>query len=387
MTHDSNQRRSNNFDLLRLGFALMVVGVHIYVLSGERELRFLAKLMSSEWAVKSFFVISGFLVTMSYARSSALRTFAIKRVRRIYPAYVTVILVWAAAGLFLSDLGPGQYLMSGKTWAYLVANFSFLNFLEPTLPGVFGDPALNTFVAPGGGSPVNGSLWSIRTEVACYIAVPFLCAMTKRMQPIIVYGGAYVLCIGFGQILSYYQNYDPRLMLIRVAFPDQFSCFIAGSLVFYYRTWFLKWCRPMLIPVLLVFLFHRSFPDLHFISAWLTPAAIAVLVLWAGLAFPYLGNFARFGDFSYGVYIYHFPIIQMLIALGLYRNQPIFAAILTLALSLAAAAASWHLIEKRWLRRDSHYIQASEQHQEPDSDADLEADSNTDSPPKSASDS
>ena len=115
MTHDSDQRRSNNFDLLRLAFALMVVGVHIHVLSGQHELRFLTKLMSSEWAVKSFFVISGFLVTMSYIRSSTLRSFVSKRIRRIYPAFVTVILVWVAAGLFLSDLGPGQYLMSAKT--------------------------------------------------------------------------------------------------------------------------------------------------------------------------------------------------------------------------------------------------------------------------------
>ena len=264
-----------------------------------------------------------------------------------------------------------------------MANLSFVNFLEPALPGVFGDPTLNSYIAPGGGSPVNGALWSIRTEVVCYLTVPVLCALSKRMRPFMVYGGAYVLCVGFGQILTHYQNYDPRLVMIRVAFPDQFSCFVAGALVFYYRSWFLKWCRPMAIPVLLVFMVHRMAPQFHFLSAWLTPAALAVLVLWAGLAFPYLGNFARFGDFSYGVYIYHFPIIQMLIAFGLFNKQPLVAAALTLVLTLAAAVGSWHLIEKRWLRRDSHYILAGKRGRAPNSEPDSEADPDPESEPKS----
>ena len=145
----------------------------------------------------------------------------------------------------------------------------------------------------------------------------------------------------------------------------------------------------MLIPALSVFLAHRMVPQFHFLTAWLTPAALAVLVLWAGLVFPYLGNFARFGDFSYGVYIYHFPIIQTLVAFGLYKDQPLTAAALTLVLTLMAAAGSWHLIEKRWLRRDSHYILAGQQGQNPhlEADSDSQTDSQAESKQESGPDS
>ena len=83
--------KSNNFDLLRFLFAFSVLLVHSYVLSGTEALSIISKLLSSEIAVKCFFVVSGFLIFMSYENSNNTARFFLKRALRIYPAYFSII--------------------------------------------------------------------------------------------------------------------------------------------------------------------------------------------------------------------------------------------------------------------------------------------------------
>ncbi len=87
MLHDHPRLSRNNFDLLRLLFAGTVCLFHASRLSGERDLRWISAVLSSEVAVEAFFVVSGFLILMSYERSSSIYSYVSKRVRRIYPAY------------------------------------------------------------------------------------------------------------------------------------------------------------------------------------------------------------------------------------------------------------------------------------------------------------
>jgi peptidoglycan/LPS O-acetylase OafA/YrhL len=82
---------NNNFDLLRLLFAGMVCLVHAYQLSGQADLLWITRFCSSQIAVESFFVLSGFLIFMSYEKSSSLYSYFSKRIRRIYPAYFIVV--------------------------------------------------------------------------------------------------------------------------------------------------------------------------------------------------------------------------------------------------------------------------------------------------------
>lgn len=82
----------NNFDFLRVLFAGIVVLVHTSVLSGFEELLWMTQIFSSAFAVKSFFVLSGFLIFMSYERSSSLKSYINKRIRRIYPAYFVSVI-------------------------------------------------------------------------------------------------------------------------------------------------------------------------------------------------------------------------------------------------------------------------------------------------------
>ena len=89
----------------------------------------------------------------------------------------------------------------------------------------------------------------------------------------------------------------------------------------------------------------------------LEPFALATLVAFFGL-FLHVGNFGKYGDFSYGVYILHVPIIQLLLVSGRFSDSP--WALLGTAVFMTAicAVAMWHLVEKRFLSRSSHYIVA-----------------------------
>ena len=76
------------------------------------------------------------------------------------------------------------------------------------------------------------------------------------------------------------------------------------------------------------------------------PAAVATLTLAAALLLPVVKGPTRFGDFSYGTYVLHWPIIQIVVAMGLYASQPYLALALTLLLTAIGAALSWFLVEK-----------------------------------------
>lgn len=126
----------NNFDLLRVLFALTVCLVHAHTLSGYREIEWIPTLLSSEIAVQAFFVVSGFLIFMSYERSQSLASYAGKRARRIYPAYFTIVMICALGLWTVSSQGIGEYF--SKEWLeYVGFNLVFLNFVQQSLPGVF----------------------------------------------------------------------------------------------------------------------------------------------------------------------------------------------------------------------------------------------------------
>ena len=103
----------NNLDCLRLVFASIVVLFHIFALTQISAYSIFAHYLSAESAVKSFFVISGLLIYRSYTRSSSLASYLEKRVRRIYPAYFTVIVLAAVALCALSSLPALKYFGAG----------------------------------------------------------------------------------------------------------------------------------------------------------------------------------------------------------------------------------------------------------------------------------
>lgn len=103
-------RAENDFDLLRFIFAFVVFLVHAHTFTQNLLLAPLGQWLSSEFAIQGFFVISGYLVYMSYQNSRAPLDYLQKRARRIYSAYLTVIVLCAAFGATLTSRSLGEYL-------------------------------------------------------------------------------------------------------------------------------------------------------------------------------------------------------------------------------------------------------------------------------------
>ena len=334
--------RKNNFGILRLLFALTVVLVHMYDLTLNPKLEIISKLLSSKIAVDGFFVISGFLIFMSYENSPFLKEYFSKRVRRIYPAYFLVIIMCATLGVFLSELSMPQYF-SVNFIKYLVANLFFLNMLQPTLPGVF----LDNPVMPA----VNGALWTIKIEVMFYCIVPILVYLMRRYNKLIViiffYIASYIYVLYFNNLA----DITGKRFYIELArqLPGQLSYFLSGTLLYYFFDVFFKNRHKILTIGIIGYIIGSH----NFILSCIEPISLAILVIYLAFFIPEISFIEKYGDLSYGTYLYHFPIIQTFISLNLFQISPYFSLISILCVVLILAIFSWNLWEKPFIQRVS----------------------------------
>lgn len=338
--------KNNNFDLLRLLFATIVFLVHAYALSNSDFLRPFADYLSSAIAVKSFFVVSGFLIFMSYENTHTLKNYFSKRLRRIYPAYFTVVFLCALLGVFFSHLTAVDYF-SAKWLKYLLANLLFFNFIQPDLPGLFNNNIL---------SAVNGALWTLKIEVMFYLCVPLFIFMMRKFGRWQVLLTLYVasLCYRVGIEMWGVASGSVIYQELLRQLPGQLVYFIAGATSYYYLSYFKLYWKWLLIVAVFILFLRNSLP-----LAWLEPMALAVVVIYAACIIPWLGNFGKYGDFSYGIYIVHFPVLQVLIQYGLFQYSPIIGLVTAAVLVLSISYLSWHFIEKRFLRKSSHYVEVN----------------------------
>jgi peptidoglycan/LPS O-acetylase OafA/YrhL len=342
MTARRDRFAVNNFDFLRFIFASTVMLVHAHVLSQRPELAVLSAWLSSDVAVKAFFVVSGLLVVMSYERSRSVASYFEKRVRRIYPAYFFVV-VAAALGLFAVSTLPASGYFGAGFFRYLAANLAFLNFVHPTLPGVFVGNVLQE---------VNGALWTLKIEVMFYVSVPVIAWLCRRIGRLTVLAALYVLSVAYVLVLNRLavETGSPLYILLARQLPGQLSYFMVGAFFYYYFGLFEKRAGWFLAAAIALFLVDRVYP----IPA-LEPLWLGTLVVYFGF-FLYVGNFGRYGDFSYGIYILHFPIIQLLVQAGLFAVSPYLAVAVACATVVSGAVLLWHLVEKPFLKRGSHYV-------------------------------
>ncbi|MEN8189771.1 MAG: acyltransferase [Thermodesulfobacteriota bacterium] len=332
----------NNFDLLRLVLALTVCLAHLGEVTGVQAFGILARYFYSGPAVDCFFVVSGFLIFRSFHRSSSIHSYLDKRIRRIYPAYLAVILI-SALLLPLLAAHPVVSYLSFDWLKYLGANLIFLNFLEPNLPGVFINNPLQ---------PVNGSLWTIKIEVLFYLSVPLIALLYRRRSKIRLFVLLYILSVTYSTILLalWQKTHNPNLLLIEKQLPGQLAFFLSGGLLYFYYPVFSRFTYRILLLGVIGMGIH-----LKFVIYPLYPISLAVLVVFFTLKMPFLGNWGRFGDISYGVYIYHFPLVQTLTVLGFFTLPPKLSFGLLLILLFFISYSSYHLVEKPFLKKSSHY--------------------------------
>jgi peptidoglycan/LPS O-acetylase OafA/YrhL len=264
-----------------------------------KQLKWILAVLSSEVAVEAFFVVSGFLILMSYERSSSVLSYTSKRVRRIYPAYFVVVMLCALSLWAVSSLDPEHYF-SFDWLRYVIANLAFLNFIQPTLPGVFEGNRLPA---------VNGVLWTLKIEVMFYAAVPLIVYLFRRFGQFPVLVTLYLVSVAYASFMTILAERTGSEVYFELArqLPGQLAYFMAGAFFYYYFPLFERH-----LPYFVAFASFALLVDLFYPIPLVEPFAIAIVVVFFGLYF-YLGNFGKFGDFSYGVYILHFPIIQVLL--------------------------------------------------------------------------
>lgn len=319
----SNRGVGGSFDLIRLVAALAVLFSHsVPLTTGASKGEFIFDLSGGrtslgDFAVDIFFVTSGFLVTASLFRSSSLLDFAWRRAVRIMPALVFVVLTCAfVVGPIFSSQPLLAYLQSRQTYVYLL-NAVF--YLHDALPGVFQDN-------PYAGA-VNGSLWTLFYEVACYASVSLLIFFRSRaalLAPIAA------ICLG---ILAARHGWQLRFE----HFFALGSFFFAGAVVYVLRD------RIPYQPIVFVIsLFLVGAMVLWGPVPFVSQLAMAYACVWLG----FQRSFEPPGDYSYGVYLWAFPIQQILLA-TLGRMPWWENAALALLPTLAAAYVSWTFVESR----------------------------------------
>jgi peptidoglycan/LPS O-acetylase OafA/YrhL len=340
-------RRDNNYNLMRFLAAAAVIYSHSFPMSGVTSdpLERLVGFSLGHLAVDVFFVISGFLVTSSLLSRGELRSFAIARALRLFPVLVVGALGCAfVVGPWQTDLPLATYLRHPDTWRFAAQNSVPWPFgVSYTLPGVFQHVPLR--------GAVNGSLWSLPWELSMYVALSGLglLAFTGRrvlgeraLRRVLVGIGVtatlgFTIYEGFGFPYQFYVAQGLRLT----------SLFFGGAtlLVLSDRVP-LSGRLALLAAVLLVadFLLPRPLMAVY-------AAALVYLVIWLAYApgGP-LRLYNRVGDFSYGTYVYAFPLGQC-VAASIPGASASTILLLTLPLTLVLAVPSWYLLEDPLLKR------------------------------------
>ena len=344
--------RSNNFDLLRILLALLVVRCHGALVGWEWPWTSDRYFLGGRSAVECFFVISGYLIFRSWEAKPNLTNYVEKRARRILPAYVFVVMACALGLCALSSLPWREYFRSPELYAYVGSHLVFLGFLQNTLPGVFSDHVQDF---------VNGPLWTNKIEVMFYACVPVIALLAKRFNRPLFVAAIYVLAILWVEacIALAIRNSSSGLAMLSKQLPGQMSFFIAGGALHYYSDIFHKYAKPMFaISSLVLAAYFTLYPQIKLLQ-FIYPAALAVFVIFLAVEAPYLGNAGKYGDFSYGIYIYHYPILQIMAEInGL--DRPVSSFAIAFAATLVLSFFSWHWLERPFLHRTSHYVQASD---------------------------
>lgn len=327
--------RENNFDFLRFFAAALVLFAHSYPLVGRREDEPLTLLIGYEKggsiAVGIFFVMSGYLIASSWLASSSPQSFLLKRALRIFPALiVAVLLTTFVLGPLVSQLDLSAYLTENGTWTYL-QNILLVTRYE--LPGVFSG---NSFP-----DVVNGSLWTLPLEVLMYIGVMLL-GLTGFLKRRLIFLPIAVLAVGHFWLLgklgidSYFIKNICKLGML----------YYSGAALFLHRDdipW--RGWIAALLAIALVATFRTAIgPLVYFV-------ALPYLVLYLAYApLPWVSRFGKYGDFSYGLYIYAFPFQQLSVYLFGPQLGVLGLTLIAFVPTLVFAALSWHLVEAPAMR-------------------------------------
>jgi peptidoglycan/LPS O-acetylase OafA/YrhL len=322
--------RDNNFDLLRLLAAWSVLVSHSFALVGREEPLHQFGTSLGNVGVLVFFGVSGLLIRRSWEYDPSPRDFWIKRALRLLPALATVGVVTAfVLGPIVSSLSVASYFSQWETWIYPV-RITLLFPFGAELPGVF-----DHGFYPGA---VNGPLWSLPVEVFAYLLL-FLLGISGLLARRAVVTG--LAALGLVWAAVWVPNTSDAVGATYVV-----AAFAVGAAAYSWRDrLLLTW--PIALALVPICVATGLGPEPLRVVTW--TLASVYLCYWFAYALPPLGRaLTRFGDASYGVYIWAFPVQQTIVGAGV-DNPWAVIAIATPVVWLLAIA-SWRLIERPALR-------------------------------------
>lgn len=332
---DGESLRTNNFDLIRLIAALQVLAVHAIEHLGVDQLREVDVALAYLPGVPVFFVISGFLISMSWERAPSLRQYLWNRALRIYPA-LWICLIFSI-GVFLASGVRAQ--SSGSLFLWVLAQVTFVQFYNPSFLRNFGVGVL------------NGSLWTIVVELQFYLLLPLLSRLSRRFRSewvILTIASLFIMLVGRSFIAG--AETLPQ-KLLGVSLVVYLFFFLIGVIARHVYQNFRGVFRGKVLIWALIYLLWVMTERAVGISGaggnMLNPVSIvliAALTVSAAFSYPGLSSkLLRGGDISYGVYIYHMPLLNLLLFHGITGGTG-FAIVLVS--TLVAALASWRLVEQ-----------------------------------------
>ncbi len=341
--------RNNNFNLIRLLAAFSVLISHSFALTGNSEPLFETLGMTlGTFAVDIFFITSGFLVTNSLNTKNIASDYMLSRVMRIFPGLIVVTFFCVfVVGPIFTALPLFTYFSTSEIYIFLLKGSTVLAGIPMYLPGVFAD---NPFK-----SAVNGSLWTLIYEVQMYVILLLAWVLVRvcgRFFPsgslklhrllflLTLLSGAIVVINRFAGNSEYY-----LMRFVLMFFSGASFCLYAKYIILSTRV-FCVVCVGMFCAI---FAGKNIFLVIYLIGI------SYVLFYLAYIPGGFLRKFNQFGDYSYGIYIYAFPVQQSVVALfpGILPFNLIYVSSIV---TFVCSVISWHVIEKPILGRKEQFL-------------------------------
>jgi len=338
-------RFSNNFDFLRLLGAFMVLYYHCFPLTGTSEgswVWILGKFSLVQVGLVIFFVISGYLIANSWSRSPSVYKYFWNRLLRLLPGLFGVAIVTVfVIGPLTTVIPIVDYFKNPMTWGYFKIMTMYIYNL--TLPGVFVN---NVFP-----NLVNGSVWMLSLFFNMYIVIAAIGLMgwlkNKKVIGIVIV----LFTLIYINMIYHITPYTIEIVQ-RFLYPNGniFTItFMMGVLFYLYRDK-IKYDIRIAIVALIIWLLSFPYGILFNIVSIIALPYIILYVAFADI--PYINKVGKYGDYSYGIYIYAFPVqqtVEYFIPGISVAGMLILATIITVPL----AVLSSKLIETRALKYKS----------------------------------
>lgn len=326
-TSDGRPGRENALNLIRLILAILVIVSHAYPIGGFGPDPALGDLGLGSLAVGGFFAISGYLITKSRFRTD-IKIFALRRALRIFPGY------WACL-IFTAFIAAGFTGLIRGGWS-LASAAEFVAANAPMIRAGGSDIGTTLAGLPYPGA-WNGSLWTLRYEVVCYVAagVALSYGLIRRQRILIPIAFVVVTACS---VLVHASGTEGVIADAALLVPF----FLAGASIYVYADK-VPCSRWLALSAAVLFIAAVATGNGHSLAA----LPVTYLLLWLGIVLPSaIGRVAAENDFSYGTYLYAFPVQQLLVVAGSHHLGVVPFTVLSIVATAPLAVVSWFAIER-----------------------------------------